>query len=229
MSITTVLSPLCELMIKHNTDKSPKYHNYSPIYYELFKDIQFSALNIFEMGIGHNDTSYVCNMSHVPNYTPGSSLRVWRDFFPNAVVHGADLNQEAVDHAVSNQILTYRFNQLESKQISNLFATLPEFEVIIDDGFHDIRSNTCFFENTIRNLKENGIYIIEDVQTKQLEIFKETIKKWKTIHNKLKFRLFNVFSKNQTCKDNNYLVIISASFSTGFEKIVDELNVEIDF
>jgi hypothetical protein len=226
MSITTV-SPLCELMIKYNTDKSPKYHNYSPIYYELFKDIQLSALNIFEMGIGHNDTSYVCNMSHVPNYTPGSSLRVWRDFFPNAVVHGADLNQEAVDHAVSNRILTYRFNQLESNQISSLFSTLPQFEVIIDDGFHDIRSNTCLFENTICNLKEHGIYIIEDIQTSQVELYKQKINEWKKLHKSLKFRLLNVFSLLPLCKDNNFLLVIATSFCDGFENIIEEKNMEV--
>ena len=37
------------------------------------------------------------------SYVPGRSLRVWRDFFPNARIHGADVDPGAV--AIANEML----------------------------------------------------------------------------------------------------------------------------
>lgn len=33
---------------------------------------------------------------HVSAYRPGASLRVWRDFFPNAVIYGWDIDPSAM-------------------------------------------------------------------------------------------------------------------------------------
>ena len=56
-------------------------HNYIESYENLFKDIRYDAKNIFEIG--------VCG---------GYSLRMWKEYFPNAMIYGADVNIECLDH-----------------------------------------------------------------------------------------------------------------------------------
>ena len=81
-------TPLCEIMDRHNTDKCTP-HNYTQVYYKLFKDMNPS--HVFEMGIGHTNFDFTCNMGHIPNYYPGSSLRGCNEFFTNATIYGADV------------------------------------------------------------------------------------------------------------------------------------------
>jgi hypothetical protein len=38
-----------------------------------------------------------------------------------------------------------------------------EFDMILDDGLHTAKANLCFFKNSFHKLKDNGIYIIEDI------------------------------------------------------------------
>src|SRR3990167_11232762 len=68
-------TPLCELALKYRSDKCPKRgkHTYTPYYYNLFKNKKNSVKKVLEIGILH-----------------GASLLMWRDFFPNAKIYGAD-------------------------------------------------------------------------------------------------------------------------------------------
>ena len=42
-----------------------------------------------------------------------------------------------------------------------------EFDIIIDDGCHRYEETINFYENSIDKLKDNGIYIIEDILLSQ--------------------------------------------------------------
>ena len=44
--------------------------------------------------------------------------------------------------------------------------------IIIDDGFHSFEANKKFFENSIKHLKKNGYFIIEDIHRKPSNILK---------------------------------------------------------
>ena len=51
------------------------------------------------------------------------------------------------------------------------------FDIIIDDGLHTFQFAITLFENSINFLKDSGIYIIEDVQDKDIIMFKEYLDK----------------------------------------------------
>lgn len=219
-------SALCELMTKYYTDKCPDDHNYSYYYYHMFAGREATVLNVFEMGIGHSNTSFTCNMSHVNNYKIGNSLRAWREFFPNATIYGADINVDAVKEAKSDRITTFAINQLNADDLQQLFRFLPDFDLIVDDGFHDFNANVCMFENSVMNLKKGtGIYVIEDIRPQDLPKFFLKIKDWELSFPKLIFRLVDVPAKRKKNPAENYIVIIGfqSSFSKYCEVMLDSI------
>ena len=83
------MTELCELFYKYKSDKCPEiFHSYSPHYYEILKDYKYSFENILEIGVGTNE---VMKPISSEGYIIGSSLRGWRDFFPNGRVFGLDI------------------------------------------------------------------------------------------------------------------------------------------
>jgi len=179
-------TPLCELMDRHNSDKCTP-HNYTQVYYKLFKDMNPS--HVFEMGIGHTNFDFTCNMGHIPNYRAGSSLRAWKEFFPNATIYGADIYEQAVHQAREEGIKTFYCNQLEPIEINAVFKDLPMMDIIIDDGYHVFYANVTFFEASIDHLKDDGIFVIEDIQEVYLNDFHTKILEWKMRFPQLNFKL----------------------------------------
>ena len=83
---------LCEIAFKYGADKCPQIgHMYTPFYYEFLKDKRQSFKKVVEFGVG-NKRYYRA----IPNYFIGASLRMWRDFFPNSQVYGADIAKESI-------------------------------------------------------------------------------------------------------------------------------------
>ena len=201
-------TPLCEIMDRHNTDKCTP-HNYTQVYYKLFKDM--NPLHVFEMGIGHTNFDFTCNMGHIPNYRPGSSLRGWKEFFPNATIYGADIYEEAVRQAREQGIHTFYCNQLEPVEINALFKDLPMMDIIIDDGYHVFEANKILFESSIKHLAPDGIFVIEDIQAMFFDEFHRQVQEWKTMFPHLNFKLLQLQIEPFKIDNNNLLVISSRS------------------
>lgn len=105
-------TPICDLFVKYGSDKST-WHNYSQIYSFLFTDMQNSASDIFEVGLGTNNIDIPSNMGK--NGKPGASLYGWRDFFPKANIYGADVDKRILFEA--DRIKTYYVDQLSTDTI----------------------------------------------------------------------------------------------------------------
>ena len=107
------------------------------------------------------DTNIKSNMTE--NAEPGASLRVWKDYFVNANIFGGDIDKNILFE--EDRIKTYFVDQLNVSSIKIMWEKtgVEKFDIIIDDGLHEPKANLNFFFNSIHKLKENGIYIIEDV------------------------------------------------------------------
>jgi hypothetical protein len=161
-------SELCQLMNHYGSDKGSGWHNYTLIYNELFKSMKNENLAIFEVGLGTNNTDVPSNMG--PNGKPGASLRGWRDYFSNSLVYGADIDKRILFE--EDRIKTFFTDQLNSTIIKEMWEKMPfDFDIIVDDGLHTYHANINFLENSFHKLKENGIYIIEDIIRKDIPIF----------------------------------------------------------
>jgi hypothetical protein len=199
---------LCSIMKKYGSDKGcPEnngWHNYTLYYHELFQNIKNEKLRIFELGLGTNNINLPSNMGI--NGKPGASLKGWKEYFPNSLIYGADIDKDILFE--EERIKTYYCDQTNKEVIKNLWNNedLKEnFDIIIDDGLHKFSANITFFENSIKKLKKNGVYIIEDIRKDELNLFKDKIEEYKNINENLEFNINIIPHSNNF--DNTLIII----------------------
>tara|TARA_B110000444_G_scaffold236456_1_gene248342 strand:- start:37 stop:804 length:768 start_codon:yes stop_codon:yes gene_type:complete len=162
------------------------YQNYDDYYSEIFSLNKKRIQNVFELGIGTINDKNHYNMNFLgKNYLPGASLRVWKDYFPNADIFGADIDKEILFS--EERIKTCWVDQINKDSIIKMYNYfgVDKFDIIIDDGCHRYNETINFFENSINKLSNDGIYIIEDIllsqQKKFINYFKKTEYKAKIV------------------------------------------------
>jgi hypothetical protein len=156
-------TPLCILAFNNKTDKCPKIkHTYTPYYYDILSPIKNTCKNVLEFGIGFNN--YTHGALH------GGSLKMWKEFFPNALLVGLDFNKDLLfkDDRIDTFFTDQKSEEIlinTKKEIFNKYPTIlsDKFDLILDDGSHDyedqIRSINIYWDC----LKVDGYYIIEDI------------------------------------------------------------------
>lgn len=143
----------------HGTDKEylHGHHYVTSFYEEHFHKYKDKEINLLEIGVHF-----------------GGSMFLWNDYFQKGMIYGVDVKDEV------NPIMnTYpRIKRFLSDAYSSSFAsTLPDFDIVIDDGPHTLAS----FEQCLRlylpKVKEGGLLVIEDIPSidhiKYLQIIAE--------------------------------------------------------
>lgn len=139
---------LDQLAIKHRADKSSLYHNFADKYDRLLAGSRLSFSSVLEIGVAL-----------------GQSLRMWTDYFPNAIIHGADIEPSFVScQSYSTRIRFHVVDQGNAAQLHSLGQFSP-FDLIIDDGNHWWREQILSFNTLFPFVRAGGIYIIEDTCT----------------------------------------------------------------
>ena len=153
---------------------------------------------VFECGLGTNNTDLQNNMK--VDRIPGASLRVWKDYFKNAQIYGADIDKDILFQ--EDRIKTHYVDQLNTPSIEAMWKKIgmQNFDIIIDDGLHTTDANINLFRNSFNKLKKNGIYIIEDVSILELN---NTIKKL----NNSNLELVVLKKKSIKYQNSNLLII----------------------
>ena len=136
-------------------------HNYGVFYSGRFSEVREQVEAVFECGIGTSNSSFSASMGS--SYTPGASLRVWKDYFPNALVFGIDIDPLVLFQ--EERIRTYLCDQTSETQVRQLFTAIGQrdFDLIVDDGLHSFYAGLRLFQNASHRLKNSGSYVIEDV------------------------------------------------------------------
>jgi hypothetical protein len=144
------MTPLCELAQKYGTDKYPWY---TPFYHLILGPHRKTFKTVVEIGIGTSQ------MDHMPNYRPGASLHMWRDYFPNAEIIGIDRDINAPIEG--SRIFLYQADQGDQDSIVRVPAY--QIDLIVDDGSHHSDHQFNTLQLLWPRLNYGGIYIIEDV------------------------------------------------------------------
>lgn len=154
---------LCELAYKYGTDKCPQIkHPYTPFYFELLKDRRNSVKKVLEIGIGPGELVPGSTKHHT-----GASLYMWRAFFPNAQIYGADILPEFI--IKDERIETFLCNQSKKEDLKKLIEkTGSDIDLFIDDGSHKPSDQILTCLTVMPLLKKNVIYIIEDAKDKSI-------------------------------------------------------------
>jgi len=200
-------SKLTELMNYYGSDKGGKnnHHNYADFYSEIFFHRRNEIKNFLEIGLGTNNVNLPSNMGI--DGVPLASLRAWRDYFKNAQIYGADIDKSILKN--EERIKTFFVDQTNPESIKKLFNSIGElkFDIILEDGLHEYNANICFFENSIDYLKNNGIYIIEDIFYKDKKKFLNYFK-----NKNYNFSIVDIYHKKNIA--NNCLVIVRKNYES---------------
>lgn len=153
---------LCGLAYKYGTDKCPKlWHSYTPFYFELLKDKRREIKKVLELGIGIDQVMPLV-VNKIGSYKKGASLYMWRDFFPNAQIYGADIRSEALFE--DTRIKTLCCDERKETDLKKLIEfTGPDIDLFVDDGSHHVSDQTFTAKTLLPLLYKNVLYIIEDV------------------------------------------------------------------
>jgi 8-demethyl-8-alpha-L-rhamnosyltetracenomycin-C 2'-O-methyltransferase len=151
------VTELCEIAFKYGADKCPQInHMYTPFYYDYFSPMRQTVKKVFEFGIGNRRIKYA-----IPHYQMGASLRMWRDFFPNAQVYGADYAKGSVFS--DERITTYYANEDIKEDIEGLVEKIgSDIDIVIDDASHHVAQQIFLFKTLMPLLQKGVIYVIED-------------------------------------------------------------------
>lgn len=127
---------------------SKKWAHYFNVYDRYLNQYIGKNPNILEIGIDK-----------------GGSLELWYNYLENPNIFAVDVNPEVKNIKFSFPVDIELGNQTDINFWQQYNANRPLFDIIIDDGGHymeqQLNSLICLFPR----LKDNGIYIIEDVHT----------------------------------------------------------------
>lgn len=205
----TERTELCDLFDLHFSDKggfgnAPGWHNYSIYYYQVFNSLRYREMNVFELGIGTNFLDVESTMGE--SGKPGASLRGWRDFFPNSLIFGADVDSRILFS--EERIKTFYCDQTDPSSINKMWGILNrDFDIIVEDGLHKFDANICFLENSSNRIKIGGHYIIEDVLNDDLNSWLQKKEEYRSKLPHLEFRIISLELSTNTY-DNNIIHII---------------------
>jgi hypothetical protein len=153
------IDKLSKLAYKYMTDKCPQIkHPFTPVYFELLKDKRKSIKKVLEIGVGYEKTALPWRP-----YRTGASLLMWRDFFPNALIYGADNDPKAIYNG--KRIKSFLCNQSKKEDLTKLIKKVgSDIDLLIDDGSHKLKDQIFTCLTLMPMIKKDVIYIIEDVK-----------------------------------------------------------------
>ena len=141
---------LDQLAEHHGTDKAMAGNRYTRDYETYMAPHRQDTVCLLELGI-----------------FKGGSIRMWRDYFPNGLIVGADQRPdyvEAFDEDDRVVAVQAKFDLDEALEafVETLHGLNTKFDFIIDDADHRARVQKAVFKALWGLLKPGGVYFCED-------------------------------------------------------------------
>lgn len=122
-----------------------RYHNSLPVYDFYFAPTRTQIKTFIEIGVQTN-----------------RSVRMWKDYFPNAIITGIDIDPVCKDFE-EERIQIHIGSQDNIGFLSEVLHQIPAPEIIIDDGSHKPIHQIGTFRYLFPLMAEYGYYCIEDL------------------------------------------------------------------
>ena len=152
---TELFTPLCYLATKYMTDKSPfnvmtHRHPYTAVYDTFLATYKYKAdLKFGEIGILN-----------------GASIRMWRDYFPHANIHGFDIVESCVQKIEGIAGVTGHLVDASKglgPVLQNECIGGKKFDILLEDASHMLDHQLLFIADAIEYVNPGGLLIIEDI------------------------------------------------------------------
>lgn len=130
---------LADSFTRYGSDKGRQ--GYAAIYQIIIDSMQEldsnRVLTVVEIGLGSSNPRIPSNMGVFGS--PGASLRSFRDFISSASIIGGDIDASVL--FAEERIQTYYVNQLHKLSIETFLDHSHDFDLLIDDGLHELDAN----------------------------------------------------------------------------------------
>ncbi len=137
-----------EYFEKNTANSIHKWIHYFDIYDLWFKKYRNRPVVILEIGVYQ-----------------GGSLNMWRDYFgPEAQIFAIDINPLCKQFEAENTKI-FIGSQEDREFLKSVKSQVPKFDILIDDGGHTMSQQIVSFEELYGHIKDDGIYLCEDLHT----------------------------------------------------------------
>lgn len=135
-------------------EPSVKHTSYFAVYDYLFSRFKNKEMVFVEVGVLN-----------------GGSLFMWKKYFGDkAKIIGIDLNPNAKKWEAQGFEI-FIGNQGDPNFWRNTMNQIGKIDIILDDGGHTYKQQVITVESVVNSMNENGLIVIEDVQTSYLKGF----------------------------------------------------------
>ncbi|MBK9285876.1 MAG: class I SAM-dependent methyltransferase [Sphingobacteriaceae bacterium] len=125
-----------------------KWKHYFDVYERHFAKYRNKEVVILEIGVFQ-----------------GGSLQMWKNYFgPKAKIYGIDIEPKCKTLEEEN-IQIFIGSQSDREFLRKVKAQIPDVDILIDDGGHTMKQQIVSFEELFDKVKEDGVYLCEDLHT----------------------------------------------------------------
>jgi hypothetical protein len=140
-----------------DTDKEKAHRYVSNFYNQEFERFKNQNINLLEIGIWN-----------------GGSIEMWRQYFPYATIYGTDITAERLKPSVGDLPGVHIW--IQDAYSADFAASLPDFDILIDDGPHTEASQIQFLELYLPKMRDGAVLVIEDIlDSASVEKFKTLV------------------------------------------------------
>jgi 23S rRNA U2552 (ribose-2'-O)-methylase RlmE/FtsJ len=138
-----------EKYFRANTGRGiEKWIHYFDVYDRHFSRYRDTEVVVLEIGVSH-----------------GGSLQMWKHYFgEKAKIYGIDINPKCKEFEEDN-IQIFIGSQEDRTFLREIKTKIPKLDILIDDGGHTMNQQIVSFEELFSHIKEEGIYLCEDLHT----------------------------------------------------------------
>ncbi|KAA0968277.1 class I SAM-dependent methyltransferase [Aureimonas fodinaquatilis] len=137
-----------DYLLKTDERALHKFEHYMPIYDNLMLPWKNQPTTFLEIGV-----------------FKGGSMRMWRDYFaPGSKVSFLDIDP-ACKALELPDTQVFIGDQADTALLAQIALERGPFDIVVDDGGHQSHQQTGSFQALWRQIKNGGLYIVEDVHT----------------------------------------------------------------
>ena len=177
-------------------------HHYTEFYDNLFSKMRHEPISLFELG-----TNYKSILN--------ASCLAWQDYFTSGYIFGADTDTSARNPLTQgDRLRLVRCDKPSPESYQNLWNQ-PEianvnFDIIIEGVYSVFYPSCLFFECSIHKLKKGGLYIIENIDRDNYDLFLNKMESWRLKYTHLDFKIVNLKPTNRWFfPEDNIVMVVS--------------------
>jgi 23S rRNA U2552 (ribose-2'-O)-methylase RlmE/FtsJ len=148
ISLEIIMNDLEKYFRQNNQNLIHKWIHYFDVYDRYFNTFRDKEIVLLEIGVSQ-----------------GGSLQMWKNYFgPKARIYGIDIDPRCKELEEEN-IKIFIGSQSDRKFLGEIRRSVPPVDILIDDGGHTMVQQRVTFEELFDHVKENGVYLCEDLHT----------------------------------------------------------------